>query len=187
MRSTGRCTAFMPRLPYKPDDDAGPDEIVAPIRARRGGTLLHLDRQLLYSPPFALGWNHLMGAVRTGLSLPGRLREIAICVVATVNRAPYEFHHHAPVLLAAGGTPAQVEALGDVDSAQARSDLFDARERAAIRLAIEMTRAVDVSDATFDAARTALGDDRQLVELVGTIASYNMVSRVIVALGIEPE
>jgi len=44
-----------------------------------------------------------------------------------------------------------------------------------------------VADATFDEARTALADDARLVELVATIASYNMVSRVIVALGIEPE
>jgi len=50
-----------------------------------------------------------------------------------------------------------------------------------------MTRSVEVADATFAAARSALGDDRRLVELIGTIASYNMVSRVIVALGIEPE
>jgi len=69
----------MPRLPYKPHDDAGPPEIVAPILARRGGRLLDLDRQLLYSPPLALGWNALMGTVRTGLELPDRLREIAIC------------------------------------------------------------------------------------------------------------
>jgi len=34
----------MPRLPYKPDAAAGPEEIVAAIRERRGGTLLHLDR-----------------------------------------------------------------------------------------------------------------------------------------------
>ena len=63
----------MPRLPYKPHDNAGPEEIVAPIRVRRGGTLLNLDRQLLYSPPLALGWNALMGAVRTRLELPAGL------------------------------------------------------------------------------------------------------------------
>ena len=177
----------MPRLPYKPHDAAGPEEIVAPIRARRGGTLLNLDRQLLYSPPLAQGWNHLMGAVRTRLDLPPRLAEIAICVVATINRAPYEFHHHAPLLLAAGASAAHVEALHDVDAALASPGLFDAAERATIRLAVEMTRSVKVTDATFAEARAALGDDRRLVELVGTIASYNMVSRVIVALGIESE
>ena len=129
-----------------------------------------------------------MGAVRSGLSLPARLREIAICTVATVNRAPYEFHHHAPLLRAAGASEEQVEALRKDDERRPiGTRLFDAAERATIRLATEMTRSVEVDDETFDAARAALGDDRQLVELVGTIASYNMVSRVIVALGIEPE
>jgi alkylhydroperoxidase family enzyme len=176
----------MPRLPYKSDDDAGPEELVAPIRARRGGKLLHLDRQLLYSPPLAAGWNELMGAVRGRTTLPAQLREIAICVVATLNRAPYEFHHHAPLLRAAGASEAQVDALRDLDGAD-RADLFDDAERATIRLAMEMTRSVEVTDETFAAARAALGDDRQLVELVGTIAAYNMVSRVIVALAIAPE
>jgi len=177
----------VPRLPYKPHDDAGPPEIVAPILARRGGRLLDLDRQLLYSPPLALGWNALMGAVRTGLALPARLREIAICAVATINRAPYEFHHHAPLLRAAGATDAQVDALHDIDRALATPGLFDGAEIATLRLALEMTRSVEVAEPTFAAARGALADDRLLVELIGTIASYNMVSRVIVALGIEPE
>ena len=177
----------MSRLPYKPDAAAGPEEIVAAIRERRGGTLLHLDRQLLYSPALAVAWNQMMGTVRNRLDVPPRLREIAICVVATINRAPYEFHHHAPLLLAAGGSEAQVEALRDVDTALTRADLFDRAELATLRLALEMTRSVQVADATFAEARTALADDARLVELVATIASYNMVSRVIVALGIEPE
>lgn len=177
----------MPRLPYKSDEDAGPLDIVAPIRARRGGTLLNLDRQLLYSPPLAKGWNHLLGAVRNEFSLPGRLREIAICAVATLNRAPYEFHHHAPVLLKEGGSQAQADALRDVGAASNRADLFDRAELAVIRLSLAMTRDVEVDDATFAEARAALGSDRQLVELVSTVAAYNMVSRVIVALGIEPE
>ena len=177
----------MPRLPYKPLDDAGPEAIVAPIRARRGGTLLNLDRQLLHSPPLAAGWNELMGAVRSRLTLPELLREIAICAVATINRAPYEFHHHAPLLRAAGASEAQVESLRDVEAALRDPGLFDAAGQATLRLAVEMTRSVQVADPTFEAVRRALGDDRQLVELVATIASYNMVSRVIVALGIEPE
>jgi alkylhydroperoxidase family enzyme len=177
----------MPRLPYLSDENLGPDAIVAPIRARRGGRVGNLDRQLLYSPPLAKGWNQFFTAVRGEFSLPGKPREIAMCVVATLNKAPYEFHHHAPVLIQEGGTPAQVEALRDVDHALGRTDLFDRAERATIRLTLEMTRNVEVSDATFAEARAALGDDRHVVELVSTIAAYNMVSRMIVALGIEPE
>jgi alkylhydroperoxidase family enzyme len=35
--------------------------------------------------------------------------------------------------------------------------------------------------------RAALPDDRQAFELVTVIAAYNMVSRVLVALGVDPE
>ena len=41
-----------------------------------------------------------------------------------------------------------------------------------------------VVDKTFAAAQSALPDTRQLI---GVIATYNMVSRYLVALGIEPE
>ena len=51
----------MPRIPYKADNDVGPEEIVAPILARRGGKLLNLDRILLHSPAFARGWNSFLG------------------------------------------------------------------------------------------------------------------------------
>jgi alkylhydroperoxidase family enzyme len=84
----------MPRLPYLPADTAEPAEIVAQIRARRGGRLLNLDRMLLHSPTFARGWNGLLGAVRGELSLSPRLREIAICAVAALTGAEYEFTHH---------------------------------------------------------------------------------------------
>jgi alkylhydroperoxidase family enzyme len=67
------------------------------------------------------------------------------------------------------------------------SSAFDAASRAALALTVEMTRDVRVSDATFAAVRAALPDDRQVFELVMTVAAYNMVSRVLIATGIEPE
>ena len=54
-------------------------------------------------------------------------------------------------------------------------------------LALEMTRMVEVTAATMAAVRAALANDRHLVEIVGVIATYNMVSRFLVALGVEPE
>jgi alkylhydroperoxidase family enzyme len=176
----------MPRIPYQPLDLQEPKELVDAIRARRGGRLLNLDRILLYSPPLAKGWNTFLRAVRTELTLSPKLMEIAICTVAVVNRAQYEFHHHAPELVKAGGTPAQVEALHALDGKQADATAFDAAERAVIRFTVELTREVEVSDATFAAVKQALSD-RQVVELTGVVAAYNMVSRVLVALGVEPE
>lgn len=175
-----------PRIPYVPADLSEPAELVAAIRARRGGALLELDRMLLHSPAFASGWNAFLGAVRGGLELDPKLRELAMCVVAVLNGAEYEFVHHAPVYIAAGGTQAQLDAMREPDRAKGDTLLFDPVERAALALTVEMTRSIRVEDATFAAVRGRLGE-RQTVELVGVIAAYNMVSRFLVALGVTPD
>jgi len=180
-------SAMPVRLPYLPADLAEPRELVDAIRKRRGGALLHLDRQLLHSPPIAAGWNQLLGAVRTQLALSPKLRELAMCGVAVLNDAEYEYVHHVPVLLANGGTQAQADALRDMDRAAADTALFDEAERAVLALTIAMTRNVQVSDETFAQVRAQMPDDRQMFELIATIAAYNMVSRILVAIGVQPE
>ncbi len=177
----------MPAIPYRPKDLAEPRELVAAIRARRGGVLLNLDRMLLHSPPLAQGWNGYLRAVRTELTVSPKLRELAICVVALLNHADYEYHHHAPEFLREGGIGRQLDALHNLTNANIDPALFDAAERAVLALAIEMTQKVEVSTATMASVRVALRDDRHVVEIVAIIATYNMVSRFLVALGVEPE
>ena len=174
-------------VPYQPHDIAEPHELVAAIRARRGGTLLNLDRMLLHSEALARGWNGYLGTVRTALAVAPRLRELAICVVAVVTRADYEFTQHGPEFLKAGGTARQLDALPRIGTADADAGAFDAHEQAVVALATEMTRDVRVRPQTLAAAREALPGDRHLVELVAVIATYNMVSRFLVALDVEPE
>lgn len=173
-----------PRIPYRDETDPQIAELVDAIKARRKGRLINLDRMLLHSPPYAKGWNALLGAVRRDLQLPPRVRELAICAVARLNDAGYEWHHHAPEFLAAGGSQAQLDALADVAAAARREPLFDERDRAALQLTFEMTRSVKVSNATLERARDLFGH-RQVVELIGTIAAYNMVSRFLEALQID--
>ena len=180
-------TPAQPRIPTVPDDQLAPQDVVATIRKRRGGGLLNLDRMLLNSPAYAVGWNTFMGAVRTGLSLDPKLRELAICAVAVLNRADYELVQHAPEWLEAGGTRAQLDALADVDAAALNASLFDAAERATLALTIAMTRNVQVSDACFAQIRSVLPTPQTQVELAGVIAAYNMVSRFLEALQVAPE
>ena len=177
----------MPHVPYVPADLAEPKEVVDAVRARRGGHLTHLDRLLLHSPPLAAGWNSLLGAVRTRLSLDARIREIAICAVASLNGAEYEFHHHAPELIKAGGDEHQVRALRDVASAANNGGLFTEAQRAALQLTLEMTHGVAVNDDTMEWVKNALGSPQLVVELVATIATYNMVSRFLVALDVRAD
>jgi hypothetical protein len=51
---------------------------------------------------------------------------------------------------------------------------------------VEMTRNVTVQPATMKRIKGLLSD-QHVVELIGTIAGYNMVSRFFVATGVDPE
>ena len=173
-------------VPYQPLDLKEPAELVAAIRHRRGGDLINLDRMLLHSAPFAKGWNAFLGEVRNNLSLNPKLRELAMCGVAVINRAEYEFIHHAPVFVSAGGSEEQVLAMRGIGQRTMPQGLFNALEQDAIELTIQMTKAVEVDPNLMGRLQEALGSQR-LVELVGVIATYNMVSRFLVALDVTPE
>ena len=175
-------------IPYRPDSDAaGPADVVAPIRARRpGGKLLNLDRMLLNSPAFAQAWNTMLGTIRQKLAVPGKLRELAIMSIGVLNHAEYEWFQHEGEFLKAGGTKEQLAALRNASAALKDTKHFDEAELATLALTSEMTRNIEVKPATMKRIRAVLPDD-QVVELIGTIACYNMVSRFAVATGLEPE
>ena len=178
------------RIPdWTPEAKPQPAELVDAILARRGGQLINLDKGLLWSEPLARGWNTYLKAVRTELPTSRKLRELGICTVALLTGARYEYHHHAPDFLAAGGTQAELDALDRVVAADARqaSDLaLGEVEQLVVRYAAQMTQDVTVDDALFDALRRHF-DTTQLVELTSAIATYNMVARFLVALGVSPE
>jgi alkylhydroperoxidase family enzyme len=155
------------------------------IRARRGGRFINLDLALLWSEPLARGWNALLGAVRREFAVSPRLKELAICVVARLTGAEYEFIHHWPEYLKAGGNEALRAKLDDPIAA-ANDASFSDDERLAMRYAIAMTRDVAVPPALFQELRKRFGES-ELVELTAAIAAYNMVARFLVALEVEKE
>ena len=175
-------------IPYVSDTPpAGSEELYNAIRARRGGQLANLDRMLLNSPEFARGWNTMFAAIRGKLDVSLKLRELAIVTIGVMNKADYELEAHAPIFLSAGGTQEQLNAIKKgVPAAIKNTKLFDESERATLALTYEMTRDVTVKKATMAKIRSIL-PTQQVVELIGTIAGYNMVSRFLVATGIDPE
>lgn len=179
------------RIPdWTPEAKPQPQELVNAILDRRGGQLINLDKALLWSEPLARGWNTYLKAVRTELPTSRRLRELGICTVALLTGAQYEYHHHAPDFLAAGGTQAQLDALNRIVRADARQDAtdpaLDETDQLVIRYAAQMTLDVRVDDALFARLQQRF-DTTQLVELTSAIATYNMVARFLVALGVTPE
>ena len=172
----------MARLPYALTDGPEIQDLVGDIVAQRG-EVLHLYQMLLHSPPITEGWLRMMSAVRYETSLPGSLRELVIIRIGYLNNAPYEAEQHRPIALREGCSEAQVDALRDW---QKHAELFDERQQAVLALTDKMTRDVHADEATWQDIRHHW-NERELVELVVTIASYNMVSRVIGTLQIHSE
>ena len=167
-----------------------PQDLVDAILKRRGGTLIALDKALLWSEPLARGWNVYLKAVRSDLPTSPKLRELGICTVALLTGAAYEYKHHAPDFLTAGGTQAELDALNSVVNADARKTAahpaLGAVEQLVIQYAAQMTLDVKVTDEVFNALREHF-DTTQIVELTSAVATYNMVARFLVALGVSPE
>src|SRR4051812_25054098 len=177
------------RIPdWTPQAKPQPEDLVKAILARRGGSLLNLDKALLWSEPLARGWNVYLKAVRTELPTSRKLRELGICTVALLTGAQYEYHHHAPDFLAAGGTQAELDALGAFCKApreKVPAGLAEVESLVA-RYAAQMTLDVKVEDALFAELQQRF-DTTELVELTAAIATYNMVARFLLALGVTPE
>ncbi|KAI0179578.1 AhpD-like protein [Hypoxylon sp. FL1284] len=184
------------RLPYtaNPPTPASEDEaaIVSRIQARRAPRPLQpLDLTLLHAPAVADGWNGFLGAVRTRTSLDAASRELAVCRVAAVNAAWYEWAHHAPLATSAGASDAAMAivrgradtGLADVSVAEREAAGLGGRQWAVLRYADEMTRNVAVPEDVF-AALKAECSDKEVVEVTAIVAAYNCVSRFLVALDV---
>ena len=179
---------------------------------------MNLDRMLLHSPPFAEGWNLLLGNVRSSMTaLESRLLELAILVIACVNQAVYEFVHHTmPFLRACQDSAKAMDKLAFLErnlwmkdrsvadkilcGGEREDDLFDEEETLVIEIAVEMSKfdaAAEQREATINKlkqwrllsrASSSSSSSAAVVELVGAISAYNMVSRFLIYTeGIVPE
>lgn len=158
-------------------------DLVARIRGARGGRLLNIYRLMLHSPRIASAWLDFNSAIRSQTDLDGQTRELAVLRVAILNGVDYIVRaHRSTYALQEGLTPAQLDALADWHA----SGLFTGQHRALLAYVDAMTRDIDVEDTTFHRLRGHYSE-RQVVELTIVIGAYNMHTRVLKALRIDPE
>lgn len=155
-------------------------EIEARILGERGRVSL-LYKVLLNSGPIASGWERMLTAVRNQTCLPADLREMIILRIAVLNRAAFEFEAHQPIAEKAG---VGAEKIAGLRQLELPAGIFSELEGLLIAMTDSMTREIEVPDAVFEPLRAHF-DNQGLVEVVATIAAYNMVSRFLVALRIE--
>ncbi len=157
---------------------------LAPLEAQilaERGRISPLYQVLLNSPPIAQGWEQMLSAVRNRNSLSADVRELVILRVAVLNGATYEFDAHVPHAQAAGVSAVAIEAVRAQPLAPCVA--WSASQDLALRLTDAMTRSITVPDALYAEVQAQWAVQQQL-DLVATIAAYNMVSRLLVALHI---
>ncbi len=171
-----------PRLPYADPSMPVAFSLAQELTKARGGRLLNVDLTLLHSPDLARASRELFRVIRNTFEIPDKLRELAICRVAVVTRCAYEWHQHAPIAIAAGITQEQLNALSQQEAPKG----FDTLEDLVIRLTDTMSREIQVSQDLFNNVRKHF-NEKQIVELVAIIASYNYLSRFLEALEVQVE
>jgi uncharacterized peroxidase-related enzyme len=121
-------------------------------------------------------------AILTTGTLSTKLKELVIVRTSQINRCEYCLGSHTQICLKLGWSKDQIDHLAEFEE---RSDFTEA-EKAALRLAEQMTLdSNNVSDELFDQLR-AHYDDGEIVELLAAIGLFNYFNRFNNALQIEP-
>ena len=126
---------------------------------------------LLRSPEIGDLGQEFGGAARFKSSLPQRLYELAILVTARYWTAQYEWQAHHRSALQAGLSASICDAI-----AQGRRPTgMRSDEETVYNFVSELLNTKQVSDATFNAAKTAFGE-RGVVDIIAVTGWYNIVS-----------
>lgn len=126
---------------------------------------------MLRSPVMADRLFRLLDYLRFKTSLPRRLNEFAILIQARLWTSQVEWFAHHPLALKAGLTASVAADLKD----GRRPRGMAADEEAVYDFCMEMSTEHAVSDATFERARTLLGD-QQVVDLIAVSGTYVTVA-----------
>ncbi|WP_018906889.1 carboxymuconolactone decarboxylase family protein [Variovorax paradoxus] len=178
MMTTSTTTASI-RVPLvQPGTHPELAEVEARIMAERGRVSL-LYQVLLNSGPIASGWERMLTAVRNQTGVPADLRELMILRVAVLNGASFEYDAHVPHAQKAGVSAAKIDAV----RRDVLSEVFAPLERLVLELTDAMTRRIVVPDELMGRVQQHF-DPKGVVEVVATVAAYNMVSRLLVALNV---
>ena len=100
--------------------------------------------------------------------------------VAVLNNAEFEFDAHIPHALKAGVSQEKIELIKHLEL----SGQFNHQERLLLSLTDHMTKDVVVPENLMTELNSHYSP-KEVVEIVATIAAYNMVSRFLVALNIK--
>jgi alkylhydroperoxidase family enzyme len=144
----------------------------------------NLHRAMIYSPRSLRAMLNLGRHLRHRSELDGRLRELAILMVAYLMRSAYEWSHHLKLMPQFGVTNDDVSAV--VALAEGGKAKVDSLTLAVLAAAQQLTVDGNIADGVFAVLKERLAPS-QLVDLMLTISYYTGLARMISSLRIEVE
>lgn len=170
-------------VPAEPTDVAL-KPIFDELHAARGPgfQLPNLYRVLGLAPDMFRAWIDFAWPLRLKANSSRKTRELMILRGAQLSKTDYEWAHHVPLALEFGVTQDQIDALASWQT----SDLFTVQEKAAIRVAEEVTRGPAATAKSIEALKRHFSE-AEVVELVLTASFYVCVGRFLKSMDVELE
>src|SRR5215831_6509208 len=154
------------------------DEVVAGPRKKMHGPFFIW----LHSPELLSRGEKLGLYARFQSSLPQRLSELCILIMASHWTASGEWIDHAPIARSLG---VDAEALEDLRKGLP-AQFKQADEAATCRFAQELLTTHEVSDETYAAAKAVLGE-RGLLDVVAVLGYYSFIAMSMKAFAMKPK
>jgi uncharacterized peroxidase-related enzyme len=175
-----KTAARLSRVPRSQASPAVADIYDRYMRAR--GNVPNMFRTVAHRPEILETMiAHFEAILHTG-TVPLRLKELVIVRTSQLNGCEYCLASHSRIALNLGWTRDQIEALPHF----AASDAFTPAEKAALRLAEQMTLdSTHIPDEDFESLRAHF-DEGEIVELLSAIGLFNYFNRFNNALQMEP-
>jgi AhpD family alkylhydroperoxidase len=151
-----------------------------PKEGQASGT--NLLGTLARSPGLAQTFLTFNGHILYGSSLSARHRELLVLRVAAVRRCAYEWAQHSILAVDAGLSPDEIARAVVGPGAPGWTPL----ERSLVTVVDELLAGATVSDATWGVLAGEF-DEQQLMDLVFTVGTYDMVAFALRAFQVEPE
>jgi 4-carboxymuconolactone decarboxylase len=157
------------RLPPIPREQMTPEQLAAAVELEAGprGAVVGPFIAALRSPEFMRRLQSLGEYLRFDNALGPRLTELVVLLVARQWTQQFEWVMHAPLAADAGIARAAIDEIAE----GRRPRELPEDEAIVYDFVSELARTQAVSDATFDRARTVLGE-AGIVDLVGTVGYY---------------
>lgn len=140
-------------------------------------------RVLLQQPRFGQLINQMVEMLLSESTLDPRLRELVIMRIGWLKNGVYEWSHHWKLGKLEGAAESDMLAMRDWEA----HDHWTSAERALFRATDEIVRTGNISDSTWQACVTHFPTHPELIDLVGTISVWKMISEILTTLRVPLE